>query len=93
MTDRNELLNVICRIMADGQAGALYLEKGEKKITAYFEAGLINAAVSNIESLRLGGFIARMARVDDSTLDRLLKEAPEKAPAAGKGSQASEADH
>jgi hypothetical protein len=84
MANRNELLNVICDIQADGKTGSLHLEKGEKKITVYFQEGLINAAASNIAPLRLGRFIAKIARVDGSTLDRLLKEARKKRLPLGK---------
>ena len=84
MADRNELLNEICRIQADGQTGSLHLEKGEKKITVYFQEGLINAAASNIAPLRLGRFIAKIARVDDSVLDHLVKEARKKRLPVGK---------
>ena len=74
MANRNKLLNVIYRIQADRQTGSLYLEKGEEKITVYFQEGLINAAASNIKPLQLGRFIAKIARVDHSALDRLINE-------------------
>ncbi len=84
MVNRIELLNVICRIQADGETGSLHLEKGEKKITVYFREGLINAAATNIAPLQLGRFISKFARVEDSAFDRLLKEARKKRLPLGK---------
>jgi capsular exopolysaccharide synthesis family protein len=84
MVNRYDLLNVICRIQADRQTGSLHLAKGEKRITVYFQEGLIDAAASNIAPLQLGRFIAKIAHVDASTLDRLLKEARKKRLPLGK---------
>ena len=84
MPNPDELLDRICRIQKDGETGSLLLEKGEKEIKVYFREGLISAAATNVAQLQLGRFLSKLAHVDDSDVDLVLKEARRRRIPVGK---------
>src|SRR5713101_6485766 len=72
---KDNLPNLFAAFYQARETGELGLQKGQVKKVVYFESGMPVFALSNLVADRLGQFLVRAGKIDESTLESAADEA------------------